>query len=518
MSFQRTYAPQGDPIMQSSVATKDVFAQARAHYSRMEEWLRSAEAMSETHSELEEKLSIDSRELLREMLQSHLNLRHLDETRMTDVEGADGRLRRHVEESERGLMSVFGPVRVARLSYGGRGMSDLHPADGGLNLPAERASHGLRKVAAEEACKSSFDETVKAIDRYTGGQVAKRQVQELVKRAAQDFDDFYAAGIATPKTSRNGDLLVLSSDGKGIVVLHRYLREATRKAAEATAHKLDGRLSPGEKKNRKRRATVAAVYSVSPFIRTPEDILADLRPVRSMGKPRPKAYDKRVWASVEKESRDIISAMFEEAERRDPGHRRQWVVLVDGDPYQITDIENEAARRGVEVTIVLDLIHVLEYLWKAAWCFFEKGDEDAQIWVTERARAILEGKSSDVAAGIRRSATLQGLSEQDRKGVDTCCDYLIAKRPYLHYDEYLLAGFPISTGVIEGACRHLICDRLDITGARWGLPCAEAVLQIRALRSSNDFDAYWAFHLSKENERNHQSRYANGMIPIERAA
>jgi hypothetical protein len=504
--------------MQGNVAVLEIFAQARGNFERLERWLASAEAMAITHSDLEEQLTVDGHELLRELLQAHLHLRRLREERLDAVEGAGGEQHGQVEDSERGLMSVFGPVRVPRLSYGARGESDLHPADAALNLPKEKASHGLRKVAAEESCKGSFEETVKAIGTHTGGRVAKRQVQELVKRAAQDFDAFYELGMAIRGGSKNADLLVLSCDGKGVVVLHRYLREATRKAAEAEVHKLDGRLSPGEKKNRKRRATVAAVYSVAPFIRTPEDILADLRPVRSVGKPRPKAHDKRVWASIEKEQEEVIATMFDEAERQDPLHRRQWTVLVDGDRHQIADIENEARRRGVEVTIVLDLIHVLEYLWKAAWCFFDKGDSDAQAWVTERAAAILEGKSSDVAAGIRRSATLQGLKKKERKGVDVCCNYLIAKRPYLHYDEYLAAGYPISTGVIEGACRHLISDRLDITGARWGVPSAEAVLQLRSLRSSGDFEAYWAFHLSKEHERNHQSRYVGGIIPTEKAA
>lgn len=504
--------------MPGKVAVLDVFAQARGTFQRLERWLTSNEAMAITHSDLEEQLTVDGHELLRELFQAHLHLRHGREERLDAIEGADGELHGQVEDSERGLMSVFGPVRVPRLSYGARGESDLHPADAALNLPKEGASHGVRKIAAEEACKGSFDETVKAIATHTGARVAKRQVQELVKRAAQDFDEFYELGMAIRSDSNTKDLLVLSCDGKGVVVLHRYLREATRKAAEAEVHKLGGRLSPGEKKNRKRRATVAAVYSVAPFIRTPEDILADLRPVRSVGKPRPKAHDKRVWASIEKEQVEVIATMFDEAERQDPLHRRQWVVLVDGDPYQIADIENEAARRKVEVTIVLDLIHVLEYLWKAAWCFFDKGDSDAQAWVTERAAAILEGKSSDVAAGIRRSATLQELRKKERKGVDVCCDYLIAKRPYLHYDEYLTAGYPVSTGVIEGACRHLINDRLDITGARWGVPSAEAVLRLRSLRSSGDFEAYWVFHLSKEHERNHQTRYAGGVIPIANAA
>jgi len=200
--------------------------------------------------------------------------------------------------------------------------------------------------------------------------------------------------------------------------------------------------------------------------------------------------------------------MFDEAVRRDPDHRRQWVVLVDGLTYQLGVIEAEAKRRGVNVVIIVDLIHVLEYLWKAAWCFFEEGDAGAEEWVHDRAVAVLEGRSSHVAAGIRRKATCLGMTETARKAADKCANYLINKRPYLDYPTALARGWPIATGVIEGACRHLIMDRMAVTGARWSLVGAEAVLKLRALNSNGDFDDYWEFHLAQERQRVHQQRYA----------
>src|SRR5690606_39225966 len=120
---------------------------------------------------------------------------------------------------------------------------------------------------------------------------------------------------------------------------------------------------------------------------------------------------------------------------------------------------------------------------------------------------ILEGRSSIVAAGIRRSATNRKLKKDEREAIDTCADYLLNKAPYLHYDDYLSRGFPIATGVIEGACRHLIKDRMDLTGARWSLAGAEAVLRLRPLKSSGDFFEYWAFHEEQEFLRNHKSKY-----------
>ena len=404
-------------------------------------------------------------------------------------------------------MTVFGPVRVTRLAYRGRGMPGLHPLDASLNLPEEKQSHGLRRLAAEDASQLSYDNALASVRRQTGDTVAKRQAEALVVLAAQDFEAFYEQAVQAKPTSRQ-DLLVLSSDGKGIVMRAEGLREATRKAAEQSQSKLERRLSKGEKRNRKRMATVAAVYDVAPFVRAPEDILRELRPARDASRPRPRARSKRVWASVEKPAEVVMRELFDEAERRDPEHRRRWAVLVDGERHQIERLRAEAKRRGVTPVFVLDLMHVLEYLWDAAWCFFEEGDAAAEAWVTEHALAILEGRSSGVAAGIRRSATRRGLRVKQRKGADACADYLLAKRDMLHYDDYLQEGLPIATGVVEGACRHLINDRLDITGARWTVPGAEAVLRLRAVRSSGDFVAYWRFHIHQEYLRHHASRYA----------
>ncbi len=147
----------------------------------------------------------------------------------------------------------------------------------------------------------------------------------------------------------------------------------------------------------------------------------------------------------------------------------------------------------------MDFVHVLEYLWKAAWCFFEKGDDKVESWVAERAVKILNGQCSQVAKGIRLSATRRKLAK--REAVDKCANYFVKNKRRLQYGEALSAGLPIASGVIEGACRHLINDRLDITGARWSLQGAEAILKLRSLKSSGDFEAYWGFHKRQSKQR-----------------
>jgi hypothetical protein len=289
---------------------------------------------------------------------------------------------------------------------------------------------------------------------------------------------------------------------------------ATRRAAESSSHKLQKRLTKGEKRNRKRMAEVTAVYLVEPFQRSAEEVIQELGPVHEVNARRPQPMHKRVWASVVENAIDVIDEAFREAGRLDPEHKRRWVVVVDGNPDQIRAVRKVAARHGVQVTLVLDVVHVLEYLWKAAYCFHPDASQEAEAWVTKRLRALLTGHDpSQVAAGIRRSATRQRLSARKREPADACARYLINKRRLLDYAGALRQGFPIATGVVEGACRYLVKDRMDRTGARWSLDGAEAVLRLRALRTNGDFDAYWRFHLTQEYERNHRSRYAGATVP-----
>ena len=487
------------------------FSQSSATFDGLCEFLASAQALELDHTGLEQEVDRRGREVLRSLFQDHLSLRtRREEPR--PVTGSDGVRRTHLRDESTPLMTIFGPVRVERTGVGARGCESLFPMDAELNLPPEAHSFGVRRRVATEAAKGSFDEAVEAVRGQTGAIVSKRQAEKLTAAAAHDFDAFYARRPSREVRAASNEIVVLTTDGKGIFVRQQDLREQTRRAAQTSRHKLRKRLSKGEKRNRKRMATVASVYSVAPHVRTPADIVRELRPVHDVaGTPRPKPSHKRTWASIAKESTQVISEVFDETAGRDPRREHQWAAVVDGNAPQREALEEEARRRQVNLVIVLDLIHALEYLWKAAYCFHADGTPEAEAWVTERLVALLEGKVSDVAAGIRRSATRRGLHAKSRKPVDKCADYFLTLKQYMKYDEYLAAGLPIASGVIEGACRHLVKDRMDITGARWSLAGAEAVLRIRAIRASGDFDRYWQFHLAQERERNHTSRYAEGL-------
>lgn len=495
----------------ATIANDSPFCEAHSRMDDLIKKLTTVEAMSGTLGDIERLLAKDGTALLREMLQSYIDARSALE-QPVEVVGADGVTRPHMRSSMRTVETPFGEIHVTRKLYRAVGVAAIAPLDAALGLPGEKYTHEVRRVVAEESAKSSFDEVVELIDKRTGASVPKRQVEELTVRSAQDFDAFYADRLREPEASN--DLLVLSFDGKGIAMRHDDLREATRKAAEAKPRTLHSRLAKGEKPNRKRMAQVAAIYSLPRWHRTIADVLHGLHDPRERDEKRPRPINKRVWASIEHGAQRVVDDAFAEGLRRDPERARRWVVLVDGQRDQIDRVLRGARKVGVEITIVLDIVHVLEYLWRAAYAFHADGTPEAETWVEDRLLALLSGRpAGEIAKSLRAMIVRRSLDAKAAKPVVKCASYLVKNARWLHYDRALAEGLPIATGVIEGACRYLVQDRMGRTGARWSLTGAEATLRLRALRTSGDFDDYWQFHLAKEHERTHQSRYADGDVP-----
>lgn len=502
-------------IQPQPVAVDNPFARSRDMFDRVCGQLQRPDAFVLTHSGIEKMLDTDGREILRQMFQDHLDLRGAREQAAPAlrVVGDDAIERVHRRDAKRDLRTLVGDVTVPRVGYSQRGHTSRFPTDAALNLPNDPFSLGVRHVVALAAASNSFEAAVESVEAMTHVHIGKRQAESLARLAAVDFESYYEQRTA-PRPAEASSLLVLSSDAKGIVVRVQDLRPDTRKAKLKRTPRLKTRLTKGEKKYAKRMAMVTTVYTVAPHIRTPDDILADLQhetpPER---RHRPHAEQKRTWATIEKDSDEAIANLFNEGERRDPKHEMRWVVVIDGNKDQLALIQAEAARRGISVTIVIDFIHVLQYLWGASTAFHSESAPEREEWVLSRLRDVLGGKAVDVAAGMRRSATLRGLPQKTRQPVDKCAGYLLGYKAHLQYDDYLRDGLPIASGVIEGACRHLVNDRLGITGAHWSLRGAEAILKLRALRSSGDLADYWAFHEAREYHRNHAERYRGG-VPL----
>jgi hypothetical protein len=373
------------------------------------------------------------------------------------------------------------------MGYSHAGSNSIYPLDAALALPARVFSYELQRRLVQAAVQGTFQESIDGIADLTGLSVSKRSLEELLVDAARDFDVFYQERVPAPAA---GSILVAAVDGKGVPMVKPG-------GAPPTV-----RLTKGQKVNRKRMATVAAVFTKNPWVRTPEQVVESLfrtgNPSLPSGQVPPRPENKRVWASLLKGKAAVIKEVAQEMQRRDPEGIKTRVALTDGDRALQILVEGTLG-----VTLVLDLLHVLEKLWKAAHVFHAEGSLEAELWVLDRTLRILFGEVSQVVKGIRQSVTKRRLFGAKRKTLRGVANYLYRNRLRMRYDEYLAKGWPIASGPVEGACKNLVKDRMERSGMRWTETIAEAILQLRAVYLSCDFDSYWSFHIEKDQQRIH---------------
>jgi hypothetical protein len=387
------------------------------------------------------------------------------------------------------LKTIFGAIQITRMGYYRAGQESIHPLDEALQLPARSFSYELQKRMVKAVVQGPFREAGERIAEITGAPVPVRSLEEVIQEAAQDFDAFYAKRTP-PASTTTGSILVAAVDGKGIPMI------------KPKGGQRPVRRTKGQKANRKKMATVATVFTRAPWIRTPQQVVESL--FRSESTPRagenppPRPEHKRVWASLTKGKAAVIAEVAAEVLRRDPHGDKKQVALTDGErALQIL------VNQKLQVILILDLLHVLEKLWKAAYVFHAEGSAEAELWVRLRAEKILEGHVSQVVQGIRQTVTKHAFRGGKRKALAGVANYLYRNRSRMHYDQYLLQGLPIASGPVEGACKNLIKDRMERSGMRWTEAMAEAIVQLRAIYLSGDFDQYWPFHIKKDQERLH---------------
>jgi hypothetical protein len=487
----------------------DPFQMARKHFEDLVEWLRHAGPKD--HGEQERAIKARGNEVLRLAYQAWFDT--LSAAEKEAAAGTPVPEGTHVRAQSRQVESELGRLRFVRLGYKSAGEKTRFPLDEPLNLPKALYTHPLQERVARAGQGRAWDGVVKDVGETSSAHVPKRQAEQVAREAAKDFEAFYAQGPANDSLGAD-TLLAGSSDAKGVRVLPRALREATRKAAEAEKAAAvcgDPMAAKKLRSHDKRMAAVAAVWQQEPLQRTADDIVAEMQrtPASKASKPKlPRPKNKRVWASLEKSVSTSVGEMFDEFDRRDPDRARTATVLVDGQEDQQAAIFDHARSHARSVTIVLDLIHVIHYLWLAGFALCRQKEAATAGWVAQHLHLLLSVGVTDLVAAIERATVTRRLAKNARKPVERALNYFRRNADLMNYPAFLAAGLPIASGVIEGACRHLVQDRLGITGARWDLPGAEAMLKLRALHSSGDWANYWRFHERQEAIRNYPSARA----------
>jgi hypothetical protein len=409
----------------------------------------------------------------------------------------DGRCCQRLENvHRRRYVSIFGEFELQRTVYGSREGQKIEfvPMDNRLQLPESAFSYVLQDWDQSFCVEQAFGPSAAVIQRILGFRQSVDSLEQMNAEMAEYVIDFREAQ-PKPRAREEGELLVTTADGKGIVM--RRQGEAPR-----------GRRGKGEKASQKRMATVGAVYTVDRHVRSPEEVVAALfRDGPRPAERRPQPQHKHVWAALSLEdgaeqisSVDVVYTwLAEEVDKRNRKPGKEMVHLGDGQE-KLWDARDQYLPQE-NGTNILDILHVSEYVWEAAHVFHGEGSEGAEQFARQRLLRILQGHSHGVVRGLREMGTKHGLSGAKRKTLNKVCAYLENNRERMHYDVYLARGYPIASGVIEGACRHFVKDRMERAGMHWTPEGAQSMLDVRSVYLNGDWEAYQTFRIDHEVRR-----------------
>jgi hypothetical protein len=410
----------------------------------------------------------------------------------------EGRTLRRLEQThDRRYVSIFGELSIRRHVYGTRETQkhEVAPLDARLELPDDDFSYVLQDWDQNLCVKGPYDEARESVLKMLDLKQSVGTLEQMNLAMAKQVDSFFASQ-STPPAGEQGPIVVLTSDNKGVPM---------RKDEPAKS----GRRKKGEKANKKRMACVGAVYTIDPFVRTADDVVDEVMR-KEASKDRPAPRHKQVRAEltrpidgVEVNGKDRIFSWFQQwMETINPtmenGEREKPVVCVmDGERA----LWKKLLAYLSGVICILDIFHVLERIWQAAHCFHPENSDEARDFVNQRLKRILEGEVGRVIGGLKQMATKQNLRGAKLRQLQSAIGYLHNNRRFMRYGEYLAAGYPIGSGVAEGACRHLVKDRMERTGMRWVVPSAQAMLELRAIHASDQWERYQNYRVNEECRR-----------------
>ncbi len=382
--------------------------------------------------------------------------------------------------------SVFGKLSFTRQYFYAAGLGGVCPLDADLSLPARCYSDLLRDWMAYDCTDGAYRETGTTVLRILGLNLSVQSLERVVADDASDVAAFYDRLPARASATPLGTILVAQADGKGVpMVLEPVATTPVR-------------LGKGQKRTKKKEAIVTALYTIAPYVRTPQDVLAALMhdPCAPDSPQRPRPVQKELRATLDGKAA-AIRQLAQRAGIRDGHPIQDRVALTDGaEPLQL-----QMQTQLPTYTLVLDIIHATEYLWDTATALLGETNPGRTPWVRGHLEAILMGHTATVITALERELQQPDRTATQGAALQTTIGYYQRNRAYMHYADYLARGWPIGTGVVEGACGHLVKDRMEQAGMRWTKAGAQAMLDLRAVRLTNDWDAYWQFHRQKEHER-----------------
>jgi len=347
-----------------------------------------------------------------------------------------------------------------------------------LTLLSDWASYGSTDAA--------YRENQTALERILGLTVSVQALETIVATAAADVSAFYQQPPAPATPLAVGSILVVQADGKGIPLVQPPLTDPPL------------RLGKGQKRTKKKEAIVTCLYTIAPYVRSAQDVRAAmLHEERRADHPtRPVPVQKETRATLDGKAAALLT-LQQRAVQRDEPHIRARVALTDG----AESLQQQMLTTFPQHTLILDIIHASEHLWATATALLGEISPLRTPWVASKLDLLLSGQVDTLIEELTTEASTTTWTETQRTAIERTIGYYVRNRAYMQYDRYLAQGWPIGTGVVEGACGHLVKDRMEQAGMRWTQEGAQAILDLRAVRSNGDWEAYWQFHRQQQHHR-----------------
>jgi hypothetical protein len=421
-------------------------------------------------------------------------------------------------------LSIFGPFEISRHVYGSREGQKIEyiPLDAHLQLPRNKFSYLLQDWDQSLVTDTPYLRVSETLNRIFGLTVPVNSLERGNRELASSTEVYWQEQVAST-AAEEGQLVVCSADCKGVVIRKSAEEQAAYQCAEADSHKPASfeMAQPKKRSGKKKMAVVGAAYTIDPNVRTPERVLESL--FRAPGEPaivdqpkRPTPVEKNIRASMERDENDtllparkkIFSWLAQEQQQRNPSGEHPCVLIMDGE--EALWAMGATFLTGVSTVEVLDLIHACSYVWKAVQALHPDKVVKNQVPIVKGyVEKILCGDVNGVIRSLKWKATYNCLAGERLKQLQQTCCYFENNASRMRYDQYLAAGYPIASGVIEGACRHVVVDRMEGTGMRWVMDGAQSMLNLRCIRVSGHWDKFMEYHIQRERNEIYSAKAAN---------
>jgi len=405
---------------------------------------------------------------------------------------------------EKNYFSVFGKLAVPRACYRSNCIDGVMPLDAQAGLPERSYSYLLQEWMDVLSIRDSFLEGSVTLGKLLGCGLSASRFEVVGRESAGSYDEFYKNKEA-PIPESEGEIHTIGFDGKGVPVI------------KSEAAKIQSRLGKGEKRQKTKEAIVGVSYSIDPKVRTPEEVAENLvypenaRAKREAAKkkgvkspPQTRAKNPRRIASLKRSKEEVMKEIITDAKKRTPHSKRPLVAVMDGALSLWTLLTS--LLEGMNWVGILDIIHVTEYLWKVGNALYGENTDEGKKWVYDHLLAIVQGRVGRVIGGLKQVLNKRKLKKSQHKALQDAISYFENHRQWMRYDDYLAAGYPIGSGVVESTCGHTVKSRMEGTGRRWSIKGAESILLLRSVYTSNDWDTYWHAHRKLEQKRLYDSR------------